>query len=100
MELPTEFLTLESTLTLVGMGLVLFFIVQATKELGVLAKVPTLLYAWVLGSVLLFIGTVIRSWPDVRWAEAAYLSLTNGVLAAAVAVLTHQAGSRIGLIKE
>ena len=60
MELPTEFLTLDKALTLVGMGLVLFFIVQATKDLRWTKPISTLLYAWSLGSVLLFAGTVIQ----------------------------------------
>ena len=100
MELPTEFLTLEKALTLVGMGLVLFFIVQATKELPRIKRVPTLLYGWILGSLLLFIGTAIRAWPAVPWAEAAYMSVINGVLAAAVAVFGHQGLTRAGVLVE
>jgi hypothetical protein len=100
MALPTEFLTLDHALTLVGMGMTLFLIVQATKELPRIKGIPTLLYAWALGSLLLLVGTVIRAWPQVVWAEALYLSVINGVLAAAVAVFGHQGANRLGVLRD
>jgi len=86
-----------------GMGIVLAMIVQATKELGCVKRIPTLLYAWGLAIILLFIGTTLRDWPIAggpAWAQVAYLSVINGVLVAAVAVLGHQVALRAGLLKE
>lgn len=100
MNLPTEFLTLSESLTLGVMGVVLFLIVQATKELPVIAKLPTLLYAWGLGALLLFVGTAVRGGVDINWGETVYLSVINGIIVAAFAVLTHQGATRFGIIKE
>ena len=100
MELPTEFLTLADVLTIGGMGVVLFFIVQATKDLPIVQKIPTLLYAWILGAVLLFVGTVLKAGAEVNWGEAAYMSVVNGILVAGVAVLAHQGLTRARILKE
>jgi hypothetical protein len=100
MPLPSEFLTLDHGLTLVGMGTALFFIVQATKELRHIKRIPTLLYAWGLGTLLLLTGAVIDAWPNVAWARTLYLSVLNGVLAAAVAVFGHQGANRVGLLND
>ena len=102
MELPTEFLTLSEVLTIGGLGVVLTLIVQATKELVFLQRIPTLLYAWCLGCVLLLVGTALQTPPasGLEWGQTVYMSILNGVLVAAIAVFGHQAALRAGLLRE
>ncbi len=94
MPFPMEFVELGEALSVGTMGLIVFLVVQWTKNLPYIKRIPTCLWAWITAAAFFLAGLWIRD--GAVSAESVYLSVVNGLLAAGMAVYGHQTLKRGG----
>lgn len=81
---PESFFTWSDLATYAGSTLAVMIVVQFTKELPVIKKIPTRLWAYLLSVVILILGTVFTVSPIAP--QDILLCLINAVLVAMAAI--------------
>ena len=81
---PESFFTWADLVSYAGATLAVMVIVQFTKELPGIVKIPTRLWAYILSAVILILGTVFTVSPIAP--QDILLCLINAVLVAMAAI--------------
>lgn len=87
MDLPVQFMDLDTIMTLGGVAAVVFSVVELTKDALKITGWKSLLYAWLLSIALMGVGTLVTEGLTLA---SGFVAFCNAAIAAMAATGLHQ----------